>query len=323
MPTTVYYATNRALSGPADRLASYGSSAVAPSDPNAVTYGTAFVNDSNLHADTVGAITALQDFGQGRFSETAVNDLSNPGRNLLVFIHGFDNSFENAITRAAYNREWLAASGLTGADTSVVAFSWPSIGKLITLPFPDSAYRRDQTTAGQSGLHLMSFFANLEPLIASARQNGSRVFLLAHSMGNWALQAAVESWFSHGNGDADLFDEAVLAAADELYNSFDYLPDGRLSGLDRLAKRISTYASQEDAVLKLSMAVNLGAKRLGQDGPHDRYDTSRFPTARYRVVDCGGFTDYHIDLASSHQYYRRSPGVRLDIARTFAGAVWA
>ena len=32
------------------------------------------------------------------------------------------------------------------------------------------------------------------------------------------LQAAVESWFSHGNGDAFLFDEVLLAAADGVYN---------------------------------------------------------------------------------------------------------
>src|SRR2546422_9997069 len=108
----------------------------------------------------------------------------------------------------------------------------------------------------------MSFFANLLPLVEQARSNGSRVFLLAHSMGNWALQAAVESWFTHGNGDAFLFDEIVLAAADEVYNSFEYVPTGRLSALARLGRRISIYSSEEDAVLKLSMAVNLGAKRL-------------------------------------------------------------
>jgi esterase/lipase superfamily enzyme len=250
-----------------------------------------------------------------------VGDLSNPGRNLLVFVHGFDNSFENAITRAAFNREWLAASGVPGADTTVVAFSWPSLGRLIGLPFPDADYRIDQTMAGQSGLHLSSFLANLEPLIGHARSRGSRAFLLAHSMGNWALQAAIESWFAHGNGDALLFDEALLAAGDEIYDTFEFLPAGRLSALGRLARRISTYFSHEDAVLKLSMAVNLGARRLGQDGPHDRSNTVRFPPTAYRMVDCSGFRDYAIDLASSHQYYRESPGVRTDIANTMGAVV--
>ena len=36
---------------------------------------------------------------------------------------------------------------------------------------------------------------------------------------------------------------------------------------------------------------------------------------------CGGFRDYAINLGSSHQYYRRSPGVRMDIANTMAGNV--
>jgi esterase/lipase superfamily enzyme len=315
---TVHFATNRVLTGPADQLASYSSSVVAPSDPTVVIYGTAFVEDAGLDADTLGAIKSINDIQQGQFSDQAKGDLSDPGRNLLVFIHGFDNSFENAITRAAFNQQWLEQSGVAAASTAVVAFSWPSAGKLIGIPFPDLAYRIDQTHAGQSGLHLMTFFANLQPLIDAARARGNRVFLLAHSMGNWALQAAVESWFLHGNGDAFLFDEAFLAAADEVYNSFEFGPQGRLSALNRLARRISIYSSERDDVLKLSMAVNLGVKRLGQDGPHDRSNVTRFPPAIYRMVDCSNATDYAIDLASSHQYYRRSPTVRADIAKTMA-----
>jgi hypothetical protein len=32
------------------------------------------------------------------------------------------------------------------------------------------------------------------------------------------------------------------------------------------------------------------------------------------MVDCTEFRDYSFDFASSHQYYRRSPRVRSDIA---------
>jgi hypothetical protein len=148
--------------------------------------------------------------------------------------NGFDNSFENAITRAAFNREWLFDGG---ADTAVVAFSWPSRGHVIEPPFPSFAYRSDQTMAGQSGPHLMAFLANLLPILEAARAKGRRCFLLAHSMGNWALEAAVETWFAHGNGDAFMFHEAVLAAADEIATSFEFGPAGRLSGLSRLGRR--------------------------------------------------------------------------------------
>jgi esterase/lipase superfamily enzyme len=90
--------------------------------------------------------------------------------------------------------------------------------------------------------------------------------------------------------------------------------------LDRLAKRISIYYSANDAVLQLSMAVNLGAKRLGQEGPHDRFDTTQFPPAIYRMTDCAGFRDYDFNPGSSHQYYRRSPLARAEIASAMASA---
>src|SRR6202023_1178811 len=181
MLTTVYFATNRALTGPAQDWQSYGANIVTPSDPAALTYATAFVDNTDLTADTTGAIASVQQIKTGGFAADVISDLSDPGRNLLVFIHGFANSFENALTRAAFNREWFAQSGVTAADTTVVAFSWPSLGRLLSFPFPWEDYKRDQTMAGQSGLHLMTFFANLEPIAARARASGQRVFLLAHS----------------------------------------------------------------------------------------------------------------------------------------------
>lgn len=317
MPITVQFATNRALTGPAEDWRSYGADILAPSSTVGMVYGTAFVDEVNLTADTVGAITSIQNVQRGGFSDSVSGDLAKAGRNLLVFVHGFDNSFENAITRAAFNREWLAQSGLDEADTSVVAFSWPSAGRLLALPLLLQPYRSDQVVAGQSGLHMMGFLAKLRPILAQARRNGCRVFLLAHSMGNWALQAAVENWFSHGNGDAALFDEVFLAAADEQFDSFDFPRLGRLSGLDRLTRHTSILFSEADAVLSVSAFLNT-IRRLGQDGPHARFDTSRFPPARYTMLDCGAQRDFDFDFASSHQYYRRSPAVRSLITAAMA-----
>ncbi|MDP1751017.1 MAG: alpha/beta fold hydrolase [Reyranella sp.] len=318
MTTTVYFATNRTVNHPQDRPSSYTFNIVSPVKPEAVTYGTAFVDSANLTADTVGAIKSIQDIQEGGFSQTAIDDLSAGGRNILVFIHGFANSFENAITRAAFNREWLAESEVADADTAVVAFSWPSRGHVLEPPFPSFAYRWDQTTAGQSGFHLMSFFANLLPILEAARAQGRRTFLLAHSMGNWALQSAVETWFAHGNGDADLFDEALLAAPDEMDTTFDFGPFGRLSALGRLARRISIFHNRGDKVLDVLSETLNGSRRLGQDGPRGQGDIGKFPPATYRMVDCSGFTDYVADFQGSHQYYRRSAGVRAALATVMA-----
>lgn len=314
MPTTVYFASNRVLIGPADNIGSYGPNLQPPSSTDAIIYGTAFVDGIDVATNAQGTVTLIEKFSQGRFGQDAIDDLSNAGRNLLVFIHGFDNTVSDAITRAASNREWMAGSGVAAADTAVVAFSWPSLGQIIGIPILPSDYLHDQNMARLSGIHLMTFFANLEPILRAARANNRRTFLLAHSMGNLALQSAVENWFLHGNGNAQLFDQAILAAGDCSYDTFDQPNLARLSGLARLAQRVAIYYSLADHVLQLSMAVNLGAQRLGQDGPRNRSNQSSFPPAQYHMVDATGFQDYDFNFLTSHQHYRQSSKARTMIA---------
>lgn len=310
MPVTVHFATNRVVKGDPTNVGAYTDGIVSPTDPGQITFGSAFVSDADLKNDNVGSVTSIQGISKGNFTPDAVGDLSSPGRNLLVFIHGFDNSFNDAITRAAFNQQWIADPAQPAGETTVVTFSWPSLGRLISPPLPWDDYFHDQTSAGQSGAHLMSFCAQLQPIIADARKGGSRCFLLAHSMGNWALQAGVESWFSHGRGASNLFDAAVLAAADERYDTFSIPFPGRLSGLKQLAKRICILYSTEDEVLDVSNMINLGAQRLGEEGPKDEADPVKFPAAEYTMIDCSGFTDYDRNFETSHQYYRRSPAAR-------------
>src|SRR5207302_10639165 len=107
LATTVYFSTNRVVSGAANDYRNYGNAIVSPTNPNLITYGTAFVDNANLTADTVCAINSIHDISKGPFSDQAIAAPSNPGRNLLIFIHGFANSFENAITRAAFNQQWF------------------------------------------------------------------------------------------------------------------------------------------------------------------------------------------------------------------------
>jgi esterase/lipase superfamily enzyme len=272
-------------------------------------YGTAFVDGVDIKTNQQGSITSIQDTNRGAFAANVAGDLSNAGRNLLVFIHGFDNTFEDGITRAAFNREFLAAAGRPGTDTTILAFSWPSLGKIISFPVLDADYRHDQKMATLSGIHLMSFFAQIEPLLRTARANGCRTYLLAHSMGNLALDSAVENWFLHGNGNAELFNVSILAAGDCGFDAFAQPNLTGLDGLSLLTSRISIYYSGEDEVLDLSQTIN-GLQRLGRNGPKDRTDQTLFPAATYRMFDATGIKDYGRNFLTSHQYYRLSPTVR-------------
>ncbi len=323
MATTVYFATNRVVTNASDPHAGYTSIMVPPLKPQEITYGTAIVDGIDVATNAQGFVAAIKDIRQGGFSDAARAALSTPGADLLVFIHGFDNTFSDALTRAAFNREWLAASGLPGTNTTVVAFSWPSSGRVVALPVLAEPYLADQHMARSSGLGLMSFLANLEPIIGAARARASRVTLLAHSMGNLALQSGVENWFLHGNGEAIIFDLSILAAGDARYDAFDLPSPAGLSGLTQLSERVAIYFSRADQVLQLSMVVNLGAKRLGQDGPHNRADPQAFPPGQFSMVDCTDIRDFAFDFMTSHQYYRMSPRVRSIMAAGMAGPVVA
>ena len=139
-------------------------------------------------------------------------------------------------------------------------------------------------------------------------------------MGNHALQAAVQWWFDSRGSDDLMFDAAVLAAADEVDDTFEARGGTRLSNLPKLAERIAIYYSQRDVAMYLSTTLNLNA-RLGYGGPDDKSDASVYPDSKFRIVDCTEVADFPpLDPPdATHQYYRRSKIVRADIASVFAG----
>jgi esterase/lipase superfamily enzyme len=315
---TVYFGTNRKQTGPL----SFGA-AMGPPDRTGLICAEATVDGLTLADADSGRITAIAHETATGFAPATRETILASGKNLLVFIHGFANAFENAISRAGYNREWFASSTVPGADMTVIAFSWPSSGAVIACPphFLDAAYREDQAQAGGSGPHLAWFFDEIKSLRDEAKRRNPqrRVVLLSHSMGNYALAAGVQSWFLTRNA-TPIFDHAVLAAADEFDKSFELPPGVRLSRLPDLAAGISVYYSLRDVAMYLSQAVNL-TERLGFDGPAHKSNPTLYPPNRFRSVNCTDLNDYNFAVPpdSSHQYYRRSPKARDDIARALSG----
>src|SRR5262249_46436165 len=125
--TNVYFASNRITTGPATQWQSYGPEIVAPTDAGLIRYGVASVDGIDLSVEGSGAITAIENDRLGDFDDILKAEIGGSDKNLLVFIHGFANAFKDGITRAAFNRNWFAASGRSQADTTIIAFSWPSL----------------------------------------------------------------------------------------------------------------------------------------------------------------------------------------------------
>lgn len=161
-------------------------------------------------------------------------------RSLLLFVHGYNNTFEDVAVRAAQ----LAAD--TDLDGAIVVFDWPSAGAM-------SSYVRDQQAARNAGFHLARFLREFPAAVEA-----DRTLLLAHSMGSEVVARAVSLL---GDSVPPLA-HAVLAAPDVDARTFrrEVLP--RLVGK---ARRITLYASNEDEALRASRSVN-GVWRLGLGG---------------------------------------------------------
>jgi len=309
--TAIYFATNRKKDGTGNF--GYGGELVTLDDA-AVTYGVAEVSNVKLSNEDSGNIKPLKQITTGNFTDATQQAIVDAGRDVLVFIHGASNTFENAIKRAAFNCEWFAAAGVGAAKTTVVAFTWPSMPVRIGNTL--GGYRRDQNQAGKCGLHLRAFFLNIVTLRQKlkAANPAARVFLLAHSMGNHALQAGIRSWFEAQGPEGRIFDQVFHAAADEVAET--YLQDGvGMRPLMQLSDRISIYFSREDRLMWASAAANNNA-RLGFNGPTDKMDSGPYPKRKFRIVDCTQALDFSLLFPwdASHQYYRRSKAVRNDIA---------
>jgi esterase/lipase superfamily enzyme len=102
---------------------------------------------------------------------------------ILIYVHGYANSFKDCILRAAQLQHDLEFFG------KVIAFSWPSAGATlltVTDPFDgrerrvEVAYKHDEAAA--AGSH--PFFAEVLSQLLKEKQPSQRIHVLAHSMGN-------------------------------------------------------------------------------------------------------------------------------------------
>ena len=170
-------------------------------------------------------------------------------QDLLLFVHGFNNSFQDAILRAAQLKHDLDFSGPT------VAFTWPSAGAV-------TSYKEDAASAAESVAALVAVLKLLraraaEPLggQAGAAPRGVRkIHVIAHSMGNRLLLLALEELRKSGGlatGERP-FGQMILAAPDVGAAAFNNQVDNALQYSDQ----VTYYFSAHDAALHSSQSLN-------------------------------------------------------------------
>jgi esterase/lipase superfamily enzyme len=176
----------------------------------------------------------------------------------LIYVHGFNYTFEQAILRAKNIKQYYKKGG---KDLNIVLFTWGSDGSALK-------YASDREDAKNSALALsrsMQFFASYYKDIQNPCKN--KVFLMAHSMGNYVLRNAVQSVFSSpkANSIIQTFDSVFLLAADEDRDTFEF--DFKLKPMIKMSKKIAIFSYTNDLALAISDNLKGNPERLGTFGP--------------------------------------------------------
>jgi len=202
----------------------------------------------------------------------------------FIFIHGYNNSFEDAAKRTA---QLAFDLGFKGAP---IMFSWPSSGTT-------GGYLADEDAVQWAVPHLNDFLSRI-----ITQTGAKKIHVIAHSMGNRALTAVLMSMESAHPGI--LFDQIILAAPDIDSAIFkrDIAPK-----ILTISNRITLYASSHDKALIASKDVHHDI-RAGEGGKHV------FISNGIETIDA---TDLKIPDFLDHSYFAESRPLLDDISKLF------
>ena len=202
------------------------------------------------------------------------------GAHALVFIHGFNNSFEDAAIRAAQLGCDLEVPGATAF------FSWPSMGKT-------QGYMADEATIEASVPDIVEFLTDF-----TRRSGADVVHLVAHSMGNRGLLRAMEQIASKADTQGVQFGQIFLAAPDVDRRLFEQLAVHYRSPR---SVRTTLYSSRRDLAVHLSKILH--------KNPRAGYYT---PFTIVDGIDTVAVPDFDLDLLG-HIYFAQADALLYDM----------
>ena len=155
-----------------------------------------------------------------------LSEVTGPANNyLVIFIHGYNNSFTDAALRAAQ-----LGQDLDVPKNHMMMFSWAANSKLIR-------YTYDEATVDTSERYFRDFLIS-----AGKIADGRKIHVIAHSMGNRALLRVIAAGIRETTEQDNLhFGQIILAAADVDKDLFMQLAPSYLKAADRTTVYISPY----------------------------------------------------------------------------------
>ncbi|WP_222307193.1 alpha/beta hydrolase [Rhizobium leguminosarum] len=206
------------------------------------------------------------------------------GGHALVFIHGFNNKYEDSVFRLA---QIVHDSGM---QATPILFTWPSRAQLTGYEYDKESTNYSRTALEQS------------LRVLAADPDVKDITILAHSMGTWlAMESLRQMGIRDGHVNAKIHN-VILASPDIDIQVFakQYVEMGEPK------PKFTIFVSQDDRALAASSFITGNVSRLGAIDPSKEPYRSRLEKAGITAID---LTKVKTEDSLHHGKFAESPEI--------------
>jgi esterase/lipase superfamily enzyme len=199
--------------------------------PDAGRFSLSAVGLGNWHLDAIELMPQIGDAVQ-----------ATSGRDVLIYVHGFNTTFETAALDGARLSDGIKFHGET------MVFSWPSKANLL-----DYGYDRESAMWSRDALAQV-----LDALVASPTIG--RVHIASHSIGTMLTMEALRQLYAHhADAAADKIGAVIFASPDIDVDVF----SSSVEHIGPLARKVTVIVATNDRALAVSRWLAGGISRVG------------------------------------------------------------
>lgn len=187
-------------------------------------------------------------------------------RRVLIFVHGFNNRYEDAVYRFAQ----IVHDSKT--DAAPVIFTWPSRASIF-----DYSYDKESTNYSRDALEELLRAAVNTPQVGE-------ITIMAHSMGTWLAVETLRQMAIRDGRVPKKIQQVILASPDLDVDVFGQ--QMRAIGRDKKDRpNFTLFVSRDDRALTLSRRISGNVDRLGQINPAEEPYRSMLENQGITVLD--------------------------------------
>lgn len=230
------------------------------------------------------ATVKVQELDSSKASIQWVNHHMTADRRVMIFVHGFNNTFEDSVYRFAQ------IVHDSGAKVAPVIFTWPSRASVF-----DYNYDKESTNYSRDALEELIRKVASDPKVKD-------VTIMAHSMGTWLTVESLRQMAIRDGKLPSKISEVILASPDLDVDVFSQ----QWKSMGEKPPHFTLFVSRDDRALSLSRRISGNIDRLGQIDPTIEPYRTALEKSGITVID---LTALKVNDRLNHGKFAESPEV--------------